>query len=373
LRCTLLESNYEYPPRIEKINLNTARVLQKKVIKDRILGKSSGLPEQVFKLPETPVLRGSLKLALAGEEWNEVEDLDSSEPESTHFTLEILKGEIKFGDGIRGKVPREGTEIRVLEYETVRGEKGNLPAGSRWTAKEVKLEGLTISNLRPATGGQREESIAESFERFIRDLRVPYRAVTSADFEYIARETPGLRVAQAKAIPNFDPYSQADSDGSVTLVLIPFSPLDTFIAPPEPSLGFRTAVSRHLEDHRLLGTRVYVVSPEYVRVDVKVTLTISKGYLDENIKKVILGKLNHFLHPAKGGIQGKGWPVGNPVYLSEIYQLIMGTEGVDVVEKISIYADTGAEQDENGDLILASRTSTVYSGEHSVEISGKRR
>lgn len=319
------------------------------------------------------MLRGSLRLAIAGEKWGEVEDFDSSRPENIHFTLEILKGEIRFGDGIRGKVPREDTEIHVLEYETSRGDQGNLPAGSRWTAKGVKLEGLTISNLRPAIGGKREESIAESFERFIRDMRVPYRAVTSEDFEFIARETPGLRVAQAKTIPNFDPYSNTKSDGSVTVVLIPFSPLDTFRAPPEPSWGFRTAVSRHLEDHRLLGTRVYVVSPEYVRVEVKVIVTISKGFLDENIKKVILGKLNHFLHPAKGGIEGKGWPVGKPVYLSEIYQLIMNTEGVDVVGKIIINAHTGAEQDENGDLILASRMSTVYSGEHSVEISGKSR
>jgi hypothetical protein len=373
LRCTLLEPKYEYPPRIEKINLNTVQIIQKKVIKDRMIGKSSGLPEQVFKLPECPVLRGSFKLILGGEKWDEVEYFDSSGPESTHFTLEIHKGEIRFGDGIRGKVPREGTEIQVLEYETSRGNQGNLPAGSRWTAKGVKLEGLTISNLRPATGGKREESIVESFERFTRDLKVPYRAVTSEDFEYIARETPGLRVAQAKAIPNFDPYSNTESYGSVTVVLIPFSPLDTFRAPPEPSWGFMTAVSGHLEAHRLLGTHIYVVSPEYVRVEVKVILTISKGFLDENIKTVVLGKLNHFLHPAKGGIEGKGWPVGKPVYLSEIFQLIMNTEGVDVVEKIALNAHTGAELDENGNLILASRISTVYSGEHSVEIFGKRR
>lgn len=368
LRCTLLESEYEYPPRIQKIILNTAPVIQKKIVQDIWLGESKGLPEQVFKLPEIPVLRGSLKLKIAGEKWDEVEDFDSSGPESPHFTLENLKGEIRFGNGIWGKVPPEGTEIRVLEYEIVKGEQGNLQAGSRWTAKEVKLKGLTINNLKPATGGKDEESIAEAFERFIRDFRVPYRAVTSDDFEYIARETPGLRVAQAKAIPNFDPYSRTERAGSVTVVLIPFSPLDTFEVPPKPSRGFKEAVARHLEEHRLLGTRVYVVSPEYVRVEVTVTLGISKGFFEEKAREIVLHKLNIFLHPAKGGIQGKGWPVGKPVYLSEIFQIIMETEGIDLVKKITICAQEGAETDENGDLILASRISTVYSGDHSVEI-----
>lgn len=367
LRCTLLESEYEYPPRIEKINLNVATIIQKKRVTGGMLEKSNGFPGQVFKLPETPVLRGSLKLALAGEEWKEIEDFDGSEPESPHFTLDSMKGEIRFGDGLQGKVPQEGTEIQALEYETSRGDQGNLPAGSRWTVKGEKLEGLTISNLKPAVGGKREESIDEAFERFIRDLTVPYRAVTSEDFEYIARETPGLRIAQAKVIPNFDPYRQAEKEGIVTVVIIPFSPLDVLETPPEPSLGFREAVARHLEKHRLLGTRVYVVSPKYFRVEVKVTLEISKGFFEQEIRKEVIRKLNLYLHPAKGGKNGKGWPVGKPVYRSEISRLIMETEGVSLIQKINISSQNGANLDENGDLILT-WTSTVYSGEHSVEI-----
>lgn len=368
LRCTLLESEYEYPPRIEKINLNVATVIQKKRVVDGMLEKSNGLPGQIFKLPETPALRRTLKLSLTGEEWKEVEDFDGSGPESPHFTLDSMKGEILFGDGLQGKVPLEGTEIRALEYETGRGEQGNLPAGSRWAINGKKLEELEISNLKPAVGGKREENISEAFERFVRDLAVPYRAVTSEDFEYIARETPGLRIAQAKVIPNFDPYRQVEKEGVVTVVIIPFSPLDVLETPPDPSPGFKAAVARHLEKHRLLGIRVYVVSPKYVRVEVKVTLGILKGFFEQEIRKVVLEKLNLYLHPAKGGKNGKGWPVGKPVYRSEIYQLITETEGVSLIQKINISSQNSANPDENGDLILTSKISTVYSGKHSVEI-----
>ncbi len=458
LRCTVLESEYEYPPRIETISLNTATVAQKKKVTNRS-EKSSGLPGQVFKLPETPVLRESLKLTVAeewkkvgdfdgsgsesthftldsrtgeirfgdglqgrvppegakieveyetergeqkvpkkssglpgqvfklpetpvlkkslkltvAEEWNEVEDFDGSGPESTHFTLDSRTGEIKFGDGLRGRVPRKDAEILAREYETGRGKQGNLPVGSRWELKGGKIEGLTINNLKPAAGGKGEEDITEAVNRFIRDLKVPYRAVTSEDFEYIARETPGLRVAQAKAVPNFDPADLEGGEGSVTVVVIPFSPLETFNTPPEPSRGFREAVARHLEKHRLLGTRVHVVSPEYVRVEVKASIGLVRGFFEGEVRTAVLAKLNLFLHPAKGGSSGKGWPVGKPVYRSELYRLIMETEGVYSVQKISIHAGKGAKLDENGDLVLASKTATVYSGVHSVEIAWKSR
>lgn len=375
LRCTLLKSEYEYPPRIESICLNTASVIQKKTLRDLMLGKSNGLPSQVFKLPESPVLRGSLKLILSGEKWMEIEDFDGSGPESPHFTLKNLVGEIRFGDGLRGKIPPKDIEIRIIEYETGKGALGNLPAYSTWEIKEKNIRGLRkIVNHKPATGGKNEESINQTFERFIRDLRVPYRAVTSEDFEYIAKETPGLRVAQAKAIPNFNPFSNTEEPGAVTVVVVPFSPFNTYKTPPEPSKGFRKLVARHLEKHRLLGTHVYVVSPEYVRVKTQVTLMISKGFSEGKIKNDVLSSLYLFLHPTKGGINGKGWPVGKPVYRSEIYKLIMKTEGVGFVEKIEICAQEYAKLDENGDLRLASRIATVYSGEHSVEVlrySGK--
>jgi hypothetical protein len=368
LRCTLLESEYEYPPRIEKINLNVETVIQKKRVTGGVLDKSNGFPGQVFKLPEIPVLRGSLKLNLAGEEWKEVQDFDGSGPESPHFTLDSMKGEIHFGDGLQGKVPPKGAEIQALEYEISRGDQGNLPEGLRWEIKGEKTEGLKISNLKPAVGGKREESISEAFKRFIMDLRVPYRTVASEDFEYIARETPGLRIAQVKIIPNFDPYIQAEREGIVTVVIIPYSPLDILETPPEPSIGFRAAVARHLENHRLLGTRLYIVSPKYVRVEVMVILGISRGFFEEEIQKTVLEKLNLYLHPAKGGPNGKGWPVGKSVYHSEIYRLIMEIKGVDYIQKINILAQKGANSDKNGDLILTSRIATVYSGKHLVEI-----
>jgi hypothetical protein len=184
-------------------------------------------------------------------------------------------------------------------------------------------------------------------------------------------------VAQAKAILNFNGDSNTTEKGTVTVVVVPFSPLDTFENPPNPSKDFREAVSKHLNKHRLLGTFVCVVPPEYIKVKVQVTLGISKGFSETEIRKKVIGKLELFLHPIKGDVNGKGWPVGKDVRHSEIYQLITEIEGVDFVENIEISAQISAQDVklDKGDLKIPS-TATVYSGEHSVEIlrtSGKHR
>ena len=124
-----------------------APVIQIKRSTNSLLGISSGLPEQVFKLPETPVIEGSLRLVIVGG-WKEVEDFDVSKPEDTHFTLESLKGEIRFGNGLGGKIPSKDTEIWVFEYETGRGESGNLNSEFQLGSKRKGSFGTDRRNIQ---------------------------------------------------------------------------------------------------------------------------------------------------------------------------------------------------------------------------------
>jgi hypothetical protein len=43
--------------------------------------------------------------------------------------------------------------------------------------------------------------------------------------------------------------------------------------------------------------------------------------------------LQQFFHPLQGGPEGKGWPFGRNVYVSEIYELLDTQPGVDYVKK----------------------------------------
>ncbi|WP_269849717.1 baseplate J/gp47 family protein [Methanosarcina horonobensis] len=314
LRCMVKESGYEYPPRIEKIRLNTIPATQ-----DLTAGKGS-----------------------------EKED-------------------------------EEGKEDR--EKGKGNGEEGNLKAGCIW-----KIEGaehLEIINYMPAAGGRKTQTIDEAVEDFLRDFKIPYTAVTTSDYEYIALNAPGLRVAKAKAVPNYrplrsqqaksrgtEPTKSEYSKGSVTVIVIPYTPLEILRSPPTPSEGFIQAVCRHLDRHRLLGTEIHVISPDYVKVTVNVTVVPQEGNLDDSlVREGVLSALNRYIHPVKGGLDEQGWPIGRDVYLSELYELMETVAGVKCIIRLSVSGEPDAYPDSYGNLVLGSKFSSIYSGEHNVEIA----
>ena len=366
LRCVIEESRFEYPPRIDTIRLNTVQTIHGRTIKDDVeTRESNGFPHQAFKLAYTPVLNGTLGITVNGDLWKEVDDLDGSGPEDNHFILNREKGEIRFGDGLMGKVPPAGFKINVIQYRVGRGEDGNIKAGYRW-----KIEGyndLIIQNLRDAAGGAGAETIEEARVRFLKDLKIPYTAVTSGDFEYIAKNTPGLRVAKAKAVPTYHP-EKGIKENSITVVVIPFTHLESLKTPPEPSEGFKKAVCLHLDKHRLLGTEIHVISPLYVRADVNAIIVPLNGYPEEPLRSTIIAQLDRFLHPVRGWSDGKGWPIGRGVFRSEVYEEIEKIEGVDCVIRLSLSGDKGSIVDAEGNLVLPSKIATIYPGSHTVSV-----
>jgi hypothetical protein len=338
---------------------------------------SEGLPGQFFELKKiSPTPELTFKLLVEDDKWTEVNDFEGSKPSDKHFVLDKEKGEIKLGDGLMGLVPSQGSIIGVLEYMTGGGEEGNLMPGRSWEIKENFDGSLKeIENYLASTGGMEAQTIEEAIEDFCRDLKTPYTAVTLQDFEQLAMSTPGLRISRAKAVPGYKPKPKPDdieleeSKGSVTVVIIPYTPLDILKIPPEPSEEFKKAICIHLDKHRILGTDIHVISPAYVRVNVNATVVPMDTFRDDSqIRDKVLKKLNDFLHPIKGGVDEKGWPIGRSIYLSDVYNLIENIEGVNYVLRLSISGDQNAFTDANGNLILKTRLSSVYSGVHNVEI-----
>lgn len=335
---------------------------------------SEGVPDQLFKLKEVPPAPGlTFKLVVEEDKWTEVDDFEGSWPSDIHFVLSKEKGEIKFGDGLMGLVPSQGSIIRVLEYMTGGGEEGNLMPERSWEI-EQDFKG-SIRNYLASTGGKEAQTVEEAIEDFCRDLKTPYTAVTLQDFEKLAMRTPGLRISRAKAIKDYKPRPKPhekeleESRGSVTVVIIPYTPLGFLKTPPEPSEEFKKAVCVHLDKHRILGTDIHVISPIYVKVIVNARIVPKDTFRDDDqIRKNVIEKLNLFLHPIKGGVDEKGWPIGRNIYLSDVYNLIENVEGVNCVLRLSISGDKNASTDADGNLILKSRLASVYSGAHSLEI-----
>jgi uncharacterized phage protein gp47/JayE len=339
----------------------------------RLLGRGNGLPGQTFRLAASGLAELRLQVREEGglwRDWQEAVDLDASGPGSYRYRLDREAGVIVCGDGIEGAVlPAAETEnVRVVTLRTGGGRSGNLAAGAevRLDRPQAGFAALQLELPAAAAGGADGETLAEAKERARAELRARSRAVTDEDFEALARATPGLRVARARALPLFTPglagYPEQQAPATVTVVVVPFSESDE----PLPSPGFLQTVCRHLDRHRLITTRLRVVGPEYVCVGVEADVALELDARPSLVLERIQAALDGFLHPLRGGPAGDGWPFGRPVYISEIHEVLENVDGVDCVERVVLRPQRGsARRDVQGSLVIAP-LSLVCPGDHSI-------
>lgn len=197
--------------------------------------------------------------------------------------------------------------------------------------------------------------LAEEKRTAALDMRKPHRAVTAEDFEALAltvSEAPGWstqeRVARARCIfrrnlETRDPVAQtAEAPGHVSVLIVP-------ARRSSPSTELLRKVKHALEPARLITTRVHVVRPRFVTLSVRVALVPRKESDPRLLRDEVIRRLETFFDPLNGGFDGKGWPFGRSVYVSELYQFLDKVPGVDFVMR-SKNPDSGEEMDE---LIVA--------------------
>lgn len=114
------------------------------------------------------------------------------------------------------------------------------------------------------------------------------------------------------------------------------------VLPPDTSdRSLLNRIRKELNNRRLLTTRVNVAGPSdnrngftlYKTIAVKnITLHRKHDALEPDVIKAANEELSRFFHPLIGGRDGKGWPFGRDVYLSEIIERLAGLNGVEFVE-----------------------------------------
>ena len=48
--------------------------------------------------------------------------------------------------------------------------------------------------------------------------------------------------------------------------------------------------------------------------------------------------LNRHFHPLSGGPDRDGWPFGRPILVGEVYAVLQGVTGTELVEEVRLYA-----------------------------------
>lgn len=341
---------------LRALTFNAAPAIAATTVRDELIGRGDGRSDQTAQLARQNVLADTLELLVEDTvdgllyPWDRRDDFDTAGPDDRVFVLDPEAGLIYFGDGVRGRVPGLGARVVAARYRAGGGASSELPAGTVTQGQSLPAPVGDVTNVVAARGGRDAETLEDAKRRAPRALKTLGRAVTAGDFDLLARQAPGVRVARTALITLRRPYQAegveragVDVDrvapGALSLVVVPEGD-GAFLVPTEGAL--RT-VCRYLDQFRLLTTELYVVPPQYVRLyDLSITVVPEPGWSRVQVRDSIAARLETYVHVLTGGAAGTGTGFGGTLSHAELLAEVFRAEGVARVENLSARYDGNA-------------------------------
>lgn len=277
-------------------------------VRHAVLGTAHGFPNESFVLDEDQVFCEDLELLVEEADqpgvyrkWERREDFSGSGQSDRHFCVDCTTGRILFGNSIHGMAP-EG-QVLLVSYSRVLGSGGNVKCARIQGFRDQKWAKIKVTNRWDASGGQDEEMLEEAFARVRRELKHSRNLVTAQDYEQMVRATPGLRVESCKALFG-DAQDGKGAGNTVRIVVKPYS----LERRPGLTPAFTQNILRQLEKKRLLGVRIRVLPPIYVRLEVSVETAVHPQYQDAEsmVKQAVEEYLAEFKEQFGGTVSYSG-------------------------------------------------------------------
>ncbi|WP_030681882.1 putative baseplate assembly protein [Streptomyces cellulosae] len=365
----------------------TTTAVHAETVRDETLGESSGLPGQRLRLAHAPVVGDQPPVLLQVAEhdgwrdWEVVPHFAASGPADRHLTLDATTGEIAFGPAVRepdgrlrqyGAVPSKGAVIRARRYRTGGGRAGNVARGAVRVLRSSLPYVAEVVNREAARGGVDGETVREAKVRAPITLRAQERAVTLRDYEELARRA----APDTARITCLEGEESEHGAYAVRVLVVPQAVPDRGgrlrFEQLVPGDALLRRITRHLDERRLIGTRLAVGPPFYQGVTVVATLHAFRGTDTDRVRRQAHDALYRHLDPLTGGADGTGWPFGRPVQAGEIFAVLQRVPGVELVDEVKLHpADplTG-KRGEATDRIDLDRPALVFSFDHRVRVIG---
>lgn len=343
------------------IGINALQVEQLVTRRNLIVGESDGTADQEFALPASSVEAETLELTVEDENgalrWTRVDDLAAldRDPMTSRnarvFELDSEAGVVRFGDGVRGRIPPAGRRIIVNQMRSGGGAAGNLPAQTLAAVSAQSLDNqpvgknLLVRQPLSFTGGADSETLTAAERRIPSSFRHHERAVTADDYRTLALDTPGVPVARVEMLPRFKPQQRLDDiPGVVTVMALPTAPMGP--APnPRADRPFLESVHAYLDARRPLGTELYVIGCEYVPVSVTVAISLAEDAEPNVVEQAVKTALLRVLWPLPGdetgstggGFDGQGWKFSHEVSNRELAVEVARVPGVSEVAGLNLF------------------------------------
>jgi hypothetical protein len=368
LRLTPKIPGENWVPSIRGAYLNAVFASSKETLTRELIGSSDGSQNLTLRLARPPVLRDTLELRVReplGEEerlelaaadpdlvlrnpdglrgdwvrWKKVTDPDDEAASERIYALDEANGEIRFGDGMHGRIPPIGrNNIVAFSYSrTEAGPPGSdiVPANSVKARTSLNLvspvesvESVTAADQ--AAGGAPPESDDRVLRYGYARFRHRGRAVTARDIEDLALQS-SPDITQARAFPG---------PGKIRLVAVMKG------RRPKPS----AAQARELHRFLLDASPVALSAPRALRIEgpgirrLRVDLVLKIERLDyaAQVSKWVKTELERFFDSGLGGFDRDGWPLGLSPSEDDIAYALSDApllDGMSEIKRLEIMAD----------------------------------
>lgn len=315
----------------------------------KCIGIGNGFPYQEFDLCSTDAITEQLEILVheigTGNgycRWKRVDDFGGSGAEDKHFRVDAKAGKIIFGDCEHGMAP-EGEIILISLVETL-GEDGNVKQGKINRFLHVESENIALWNEEDAWNGKNEESLEECFLRARKQLKRPDTAATYEDYERYVKETPGLMIESCKVIPANEMSSLKGGWEENTLSIV-VKPVGGTIK-RELSESYRKNILAYLEQYRMLGTKIDIITPRYIPLDLCLDIVTKPHFFDakERIQQVV----NDYFKKLSEEF-------GAAIVYSELYGIIDMLDCVAGINEITLDMKDGkVNKTQDGSILLPS-------------------
>ena len=263
--------------------INAVEIDQRQTITGRIVGQGTGTADLELPLPARSVEPDTLQIEVsepnaAYRPWRRIEDLALAGRDDLVYRLDAEAGVIRFGDGVRGRVPPAEARVRVAQMRAGGGLAGNLPAGALTEISATLLDGspvpvkLKVQQSLSTEGGDDAETLTEAEQRIPAIFRHRDRAVTESDYRSLAAATPGVRLGRVEVLRRFKPQQRRPNVPGVVSVMILPAQANRVAPNPRPDRPTLEAVFAHLDARRPLTTELYVIGCEYAPLGVSAAL-----------------------------------------------------------------------------------------------------
>jgi hypothetical protein len=302
--------------------------------------------------------------------WSEVSNFSNLKPTDLVYVAERITGTIIFAPAIIEKpaappagpkvdpgleahtlaaVPPHGREIR-LWYAHGGGTDGNVSADTLTVLKDP-IPGVTVTNPEPAAGGRAAETLENALLRGRQQIRSIERAVTARDFERSALYSGLGSVARAKAFAQASQWSYAQP-GTVDVLLVPDLPdketgsgqLTGEVLEALGTQVVRERIHGAIEQCRPLGISCNVKWTRYKQVHVNARVIVRREDDKDAIRQRVAQRLSQSICPLPSQVNATGWPYGQPLHASDVYNIILDDAGVLWTDTLSLEVDEAPDQ-----------------------------